>query len=369
MYKITEEAHQKIFEEKIKPSFLSKASSVDFPVAVILGGQPGSGKSTLIELVTEDLLDQGGAVFIAGDNFREYHSRYKELLELGHKDAAFLTNEDVGRWVEKAMLYSGQMRYNIVMEGTMRTPDNVVNMLNRMHDAGYKSDVRVLAVNERISWQRVLSRYENEYIDLGYGRMVVPQVHADAYTGLLKTLDQIEQNRLADRLVVYKPDATILYDNELRHGEWNKPPQARAIVEQERSRSWTLPERLEYAKGFDELLEMLQYPQRGASVDEINAVKTLREQAYQELEVIQKRMDRLHKDPVEEAIKKIKTLRYELSQATILQKPMAEKALQDTLKDVANNSSLAQKIAQREPDIGNQLEKIKGLEIGQDIER
>ena len=235
IYNLTEEEHQEIFDEKIKPFFLSNALSISSPTAIIFGGQPGSGKSTLLTLVNDELIGNARAVVIAGDSFRQYHTPYKELLALGYKDAAFLTSEDIGRWVEKAIIYSGQMRYNMAIEGTMRESSGISNLLKKLHQAHYKTDIRVLAVNDRISWQRVLLRYEIECAKSEPGRMVLPKIHADSYRGLLKTLDKIEQERLADRLTVYKADGTLLYENELEKGEWKIKPQGKLTLEKERS--------------------------------------------------------------------------------------------------------------------------------------
>lgn len=51
--------------------------TVDNPIAYILGGQGGAGKSTLHQLFTE--VNQGNIVIINGDEYRRYHPRYKEI--------------------------------------------------------------------------------------------------------------------------------------------------------------------------------------------------------------------------------------------------------------------------------------------------
>lgn len=68
IYNLTEEEHQEIFDEKIKPFFLSNALSISSPTAIIFGGQPGSGKSTLLTLVNDELIGNARAVVIAGDS-------------------------------------------------------------------------------------------------------------------------------------------------------------------------------------------------------------------------------------------------------------------------------------------------------------
>ena len=46
---LSDEENQRIFETEIKPALFSGKVGVEKPSAIILGGQPGSGKSSLIE--------------------------------------------------------------------------------------------------------------------------------------------------------------------------------------------------------------------------------------------------------------------------------------------------------------------------------
>ena len=55
--------------------------------------------------------------------------------------------------------------------------------------------------------------------------------------------------------------------------------QARAVVEAERARPMTLQERRDYAKGFDELADMLAKRERQASAEEIRKVTDLQREA------------------------------------------------------------------------------------------
>jgi len=364
-YLLTKEQSERIFQEQIKPMLFVDVISVENPSLVIFGGQPGAGKSAVIEQAEKELRNYGGSVSILGDDLRSFHPNHEPLMAVDDKTAAFYTGKDAGRWVEKAIDYAKQLRCHVIIEGTMRSPQVVERTIQTFKEANYRIDARVLAVNERLSWQGVLERYENQRADRGTGRMTLPDAHQEAYDGLPVSVEKIEKERLADSLTIYTRGAVVIYQNELVNGNWRNPAKAREALEEGRKCPLNLPE---YAERFDRLLDMIQAPQRGASVDEINAIKSLREQAYKEI-TVQKRLDYLNKDPVSDAIKKIKTLQHDLSEASTHNKPIAERALHDTLKDIANNASLTQKISQQEPDIGKQLEKIKGLEIEQGIER
>jgi len=102
-HRLSEAEHQAIFEQDIKPYLFAGAKPSSQPVAVIFGGQPGAGKSAAVDEAMNELASRGGAVQIIGDDLRLYHPKYERLMEADDKTAAFYTDRDSGRWVEKAI--------------------------------------------------------------------------------------------------------------------------------------------------------------------------------------------------------------------------------------------------------------------------
>jgi len=174
-YQLDEAEHQAIFETKIKPDLFAGMKSSEHPVAVVLGGQPGAGKSAVVGKATDELRSRGGVVQIEGDALRDYHPAYARLMLKDDSTAAFYTDRDSGLWVEKAIAYAKEQRVNLVIEGTMRNPDVVTSTMNSLREAGYAIDARVLAVNWRLSEQGIIQRYENQKADRGVGRMTTPK--------------------------------------------------------------------------------------------------------------------------------------------------------------------------------------------------
>ena len=278
-YRLSEADHQTIFENGIKLERLSKALPSVEPVAVIFGGQPGSGKTIAVDHAVQELKRNGGSIQIIGDEFRSYHPGYGRLTGEDDKTAAFYTDRDTGSWVEKAIAYAKKQRFNIVIEGTMRDGDKVAATMESLRGAGYRIDARALAVSFRLSEQGILQRYEGQKADRGVGRMTTPEAHRAAYDGMLTTLERIEGNRLADRMTIYRRGAVVLYANELRGGDWMSEPRARAIVEAERSRPMSEAELRDYIDGFDRLIAMMTRPGRHATDAEIKQVEMLRQSA------------------------------------------------------------------------------------------
>jgi len=278
-YQLSEDEHQAIFEKEIKPDLFADTKSSDRPVAVILGGQPGAGKSASVDNAMIELQSKGGAVKIEGDALRDYHPAYSDLMLEDDKIAAFYTDRDAGRWVEKAIAYAKVQRVNLVIEGTMRNPDVVASTMKSLREAGYEIDARALAVHWQLSEQGIIQRYEHQKADRGVGRMTTPEAHKAAYDGMLNTLERIEREKLADRVTIYRRGNEAIYTNTLENGRWEREPQARTAVETERERPMTLLERKEYASGFDKIANMLSRPERQASTKEVSQIEAFRHQA------------------------------------------------------------------------------------------
>ncbi|MCL2716826.1 MAG: zeta toxin family protein [Alphaproteobacteria bacterium] len=282
-YRLSETEHQAVFESNIKPELFAGTKEAVRPVAVIFGGQPGAGKSAAMEPAVAELYQRGGAVEIIGDDLRDYHPQYHRLMKADDRTAAFYTDRDAGRWVEKAITEAKAQRVNIVIEGTMRDGNTVARTMQSLREAGYQIDARALAVTWRLSEQGILQRYENQKADRGVGRMTTPEAHKAGYEGMLQTLERIEGEKLADRVMIHRRGGEVIYCNELQGGQWLREPQARAVVEAERARPMTLQEREDYARGFEKLAAMLERPERQASAAEIGHVNDLWQRAKQGL--------------------------------------------------------------------------------------
>lgn len=277
--------HQYIFDTDIKPRLFAGAKTSDQPVAIVFGGQPGAGKSSAVDAAIRELVPRGGAVQILGDELRDFHPHYRRLMKQDDQTAAFYTDRDAGKWVEMAIAYAKEQRVNIVIEGTMRNSDKVAETMASLRSVGYEIDARALAVNERFSQQGILQRYEAQKADRGVGRMTIPEAHQAAYDGLPSTLARIEQEKLADRVTVYRRGAAAIYTNELKGGEWAHPIGARAALEAERNRPMTLQEHRNYVEGFSKLADMLTKPERQASAVAIKNMDYLHKRAAMALAV------------------------------------------------------------------------------------
>jgi hypothetical protein len=276
LHRLPEDTHQFIFETEIRPRLFSRVEPAQRPVAVIFGGQPGAGKSATLAAAVVELSSRGGAVEIIGDDLRSMHPLFDDLMAADDQSAAFYTDHDSGRWVEKAIAHAKEHRFNVVIEGTFRNSDVVANTMRQFRAGGYEIDARALAVIERFSRQGIIERYEAQRATRGSGRMTTPQSHRAAYEGMIVTLDRIEREQLADRLTLYRRGNEVVYANQLTAGRWQSAPRACKALEQERARPWTDHERQAFLDAADRIDAFLHAPGRHASAEEIARAAELR---------------------------------------------------------------------------------------------
>lgn len=107
-------------------AMLSKnAEKSDSPKGLVLGGQPGAGKSNIVRTFKNNLSPK--PIFINADDFRTLHPKFDEIQQQYGKDAPLHTGEFADN-VASAMLHMAiRHRYNVIIEGTFRNPDTPIN--------------------------------------------------------------------------------------------------------------------------------------------------------------------------------------------------------------------------------------------------
>ena len=74
-HRLSPEQHERIFQRRIVPQLTAHARAVELPRAIILGGQPGAGKSALQSVIEREFAAVGGVLAIIGDDLRAFHPK------------------------------------------------------------------------------------------------------------------------------------------------------------------------------------------------------------------------------------------------------------------------------------------------------
>ncbi|MCY0954245.1 zeta toxin family protein [Streptomyces sp. H27-S2] len=229
-------------EQVIVPTFTRGAVSQARPVVVVVAGQPGAGKTQIADLVQAALDRRGGAVRICRDLYKSAHSRYAELLADDVRTAGVGVRLDTRRWQAVLENHLRAHGFDAVVESALADPEEFRTSSYAYRRAGHRVEVVVVATAEAWSQLGVLDRFLSEAIE-GGGRYVSWENHDTCARQLPTTLAVIEAEHLADRISVVRRDGTLLYDNELVDGSWQRRrPAAERAVAYERSRPWSAQE-------------------------------------------------------------------------------------------------------------------------------
>lgn len=274
-FQLSKDEHNEIYR-LIESRYLPKSEPQDQPTAIITGGQPGSGKSGITTRAKSELAERGGYVLIDADKLRTFSPLYRPALEANDREAANLTHPDAAGWSQSLTLAGAHGRRNLIIDQTSKDPAALESMASQLKGAGYRVELRAMAVNERFSEQRIHTRYEQQKAIQGHGRFSTAENHQIAYAGVAKTVAQVEQNRSVDALILFDKNHEPISENHLENGEWTRPETAAKAMQEERTRPLTLDERKEIADQYDRLAAMVNKPERGATAEQISALEALR---------------------------------------------------------------------------------------------
>lgn len=232
---------------------LARTTPQEHPKAILLGGQPGAGKSALAAEAVRELRASGGAVVIDADRMREENPRYKQLSKEDPQNAADRTQKEAGEWATRLTMAAVENRRNLVVDGTMRSPENIRDLAMRLKDNGYEVEARVLAVNPETSMTRARLRFEEQVAERGTGRFVNKEQHDNAYAGMAESVRALERDKLTDSVRVYDANQRQIYENRQERGDWQRKAEAVRVLEQERTRPWTHSERRDYVTALEDI--------------------------------------------------------------------------------------------------------------------
>ena len=177
------------------------------PQGFVLGGQPGAGKSNLLEKIANHL--DGNVLIINADEFRRYHPQFDEIQAHYGDDAPKHTAEFSGKMAEQILNKALTEHYNIAIEGTFRTAETPLNTLDLMKSHGYKTAVYIQTCPRELSWQSTIKRY-NAMIKAGMTPRAVDKNHHDLVCDRLpENADTVYQSGKADEFQVYSRNGLI----------------------------------------------------------------------------------------------------------------------------------------------------------------
>ena len=183
----------RVYVARVRSRLFAEDRPSPHPRLVIVGGQPGAGKTAATLQAVRELRRLGDAVaYINGDELRPLHPRYAALVAADKTTAADKTGTDVGLWVERGIREAAAGRFSSVIETTMRQPDVVRRTAEQFTRAGFEFEMRVVVVDPELSRLGIYERFARALTAPGaLPRFTLPGYHTDALAQMPVTLEAV----------------------------------------------------------------------------------------------------------------------------------------------------------------------------------
>ena len=184
------------------------------PHAVILGGQSGAGKTTIHRV--KMLESKGNYIVIDGDTYRAQHPYFRELQEKYGVDSVDYTKMFAGKMVEAVIDKLSSLKYNLIIEGTLRSAAVPINTATLLKSKGYIVDFCLIATKPELSYLTTQLRYlEMLVVDPLQARATPKEHHDGIVKSLVSNCNELEQSGLFESIQVYKRDLEQVYNSKL----------------------------------------------------------------------------------------------------------------------------------------------------------
>lgn len=208
----SESDFNKIYAETYNGIVFEKNKN-DFPKAYVLGGQPGAGKTSLQEIFSRQC--ENNLIVINGDEFRALHPDYKRLSEQYGKQCVEYTGAFSGKMTETLIEQLKTEKYNVLVEGTLRTAQVPLKTADEFKKSGYNVTLGIMAVKPQISYISTIFRYE-KMIEVGESpRATAKENHDYVVSKIPENLKEIHEKNAFDNIVIYNRNGECLYDSNI----------------------------------------------------------------------------------------------------------------------------------------------------------
>ena len=243
------EDHNRIIEE-LKHHQISERKASAKPKAIILCGQPGSGRGSQIPMVMQEFSESGAVLLDESQRQDKPQSFFEEALH-GKK--------------------------NLVITATLPNSE----MLKRLREEDYSSSVYVVSAHERESLLSLYQKYEGQLVALGIGDKPKLAEQDEIYMKLPETLQHIEEEGLTDEIVIRDRKGNEIYRNHQANGRWGNEPQSSQALETSRNRAWAAEEIAKYQEDWQKVIRSMYA--RGASPKEIDEAERVRDRCLKSI--------------------------------------------------------------------------------------
>ena len=243
-----------VFEE-----FAFGKPSLSLPRLILIGAQPGAGKSNLAEKAKTELSKIGAPVSADIDDIRPFHPKYVEVFEDNPFKLSALINKDCWGWTSQLLLDTRHAKNNVVYQATIRNAKRVEDLVKDFQKEKFAVDLFVVAANAKQSVQGIFYRFERAIDEMNNGFPTIPRwvpipFHNAVYSAFPQNIEYLARNAKLERIGIFDRNGNPVYLSEGKSVHKN----AGAALAKEQGRYWLQPEKDDFAKAWQGLFEVIK---------------------------------------------------------------------------------------------------------------
>ena len=201
---------------------LERTQAMERPEAILTGGQPGSGKSYIVNSVGVQFEGLGGIIKIDPDEIRPTLPYMKERIEAGDLDIPNAANSDAGTIAYQMVQIAKEQRRNVVIDGTLQNTGRAVQLADEMRRANYDVHFQGMATYPDLSHARTYKRLEEQIEEspTGFGRGVGDAFHEQAVKGYGLTVETFQKEASVKSITLHFGDGGKPVETRFVDGHW-----------------------------------------------------------------------------------------------------------------------------------------------------
>ena len=248
--KLTDEDNESIYQQKkLFERNTIGVKSQERPTAVIVGGQPGAGKTSIVNRFKIEF-ENSGVAHIDCDELRRYHPLQEVQDAKNDRLTAVFTGKDAGIWAQKIMKDAIAMRFNIICETPLKNTEKLLRQIDMLVNNGYDVRLAVFAVPYDLSLLGVYSRYERPKAEGRYGRFVHDKPLRDSYKNQTLTVEALQRQGKLSSIEIYSREG-LVFKGDYRTSDLEK------VIFAEQRRRFTSEEEAKLQKRWLEVGQMM----------------------------------------------------------------------------------------------------------------
>ena len=206
---MSEEEFTKVYQ-LIRRTVTKNKIPVKNPVCITLGGQPGSGKSTLYGIAQQRF--SNNIVELDCDAFRIHHPYYNEIKNIYGKNDVLKTNPFVFKTIDLLIDDLSNEKYHLIIESSLNSPNSALDNGRNLPPKGYKVELHIMATPKEISWQGTIDRYNYQLKHNGDTRAVSKEYHDLVIKNICNSLNTVKKSGLMSNIIIYNRKKQCLYN-------------------------------------------------------------------------------------------------------------------------------------------------------------